>query len=632
MRFLSPFFAVLVGLITSPVVAQDCDGADHTVLAGNLYFSPADLTISVGETVAWVNEGGFHDVNGNISAVSGESFGNPEVFSLPTATGDASGVCMGTHTFTVPGTYNYDCSVGSHAANGMVGTVTVEAAATGCNNDLACNYDSTATSDADCQYNDGTFDFSGGFWLVPINALDADLGCDIQPAVGTIASVVDEVGQPVTVVVDAALETYINGAVADGLLSSLQAILLLSALEQATFSFCGNTMTGIAGINTIVSDWNGQSWSLGDLGLNLAPVSTLDDGCNDPDALNYDPCANPDETLCEFMALECNDPLACNYDSTSTGSTDCNYFDTELFTLGENDFIGLTDFEDCETGYPGAYSLPVPLTQDSTGGPLYLVLFPDVESFLVENGFEIAAQDIATVSLSVCDTVMNYNSLVIGDTDLYWDGMGFSIDVYGSFIAPDSSFPIGCPDPDACNFDACSHPFFSDDCTYIELGPLATAAGDTGMVTMGELDSLTFVATPGDGLTVEWDSECGELIVDGNTATLVGPETGDCEVCVEAENADGCDIESCIIVTVIGGIDSPSNAQWQLMPNPAASELRVVWGGEARAFEVFDLNGRLVQTSTLQTGSQVLDVSSLKPGLYLAGPRGQAPQRLAIQR
>lgn len=632
MRFLSPFFAVLVGLITSPVVAQDCDGADHTVLAGNLYFSPADLTISVGETVAWVNEGGFHDVNGNISAISGESFGNPEVFSLPTVTGDASGVCMGTHTFTVPGTYNYDCSVGSHAANGMVGTVTVEAAATGCNNDLACNYDSTATSDADCQYNDGTFDFSGGFWLVPINALDADLGCDIQPAVGTIASVVDEVGQPVTVVVDAALETYINGAVADGLLSSLQAILLLSALEQATFSFCGNTMTGIAGINTIVSDWNGQSWSLGDLGLNLAPVSTLDDGCNDPDALNYDPCANPDETLCEYMALECNDPLACNYDSTSTGSTDCNYFDTELFTLGENDFIGLTDFEDCETGYPGAYSLPVPLTQDSTGGPLYLVLFPDVESFLVENGFEIAAQDIATVSLSVCDTVMNYNSLVIGDTDLYWDGMGFTIDVYGSFIAPDSSFPIGCPDPDACNFDACSHPFVTDDCTYIELGPLATAAGDTGMVTMGELDSLTFVATPGDGLTVEWDSECGELIVDGNTATLVGPETGDCEVCVEAENADGCDIESCIIVTVIGGIDSPSNAQWQLMPNPAASELRVVWGGEARAFEVFDLNGRLVQTSTLQTGSQVLDVSSLKPGLYLAGPRGQAPQRLAIQR
>ena len=379
-------------------------------------------------------------------------------------------------------------------------------------------------------------------------------------------------------------------------------------------------------------EWNGQSWSLGDLGLNLAPVSTLEDGCSDPDALNYDPCVNPDNSLCEYLAVACDDPLACNYDSTSVGNTDCNYFDTNLFTLGENDFIGLVDDEDCESGYPGAYSLPVPLTQDSTGGPLFFVLFPDVEGFLVENGFEIAAQDIATVSVSVCDTVMNYNSLVIGDTDLNWDGMGFTVDLYGSFVAPESSFPIGCPDPDACNFDACSHPFVSDACTYIELGDLATAAGDTGLVTMSELDSLTFVATPGEGLTLEWDSECGELIVDGNTATLVGPETGDCEVCVEAENADGCEIESCIVVTVLGGIDDPSNAQWQLMPNPAASELRVVWGGETTPFEVFDLNGRRVHTATLQPGSQVMDVSSLLPGLYLAGPRGHAPQRLAIQR
>ncbi|HCZ08455.1 MAG TPA: hypothetical protein DHV07_04970, partial [Flavobacteriales bacterium] len=151
MRFLSFLLVLSFGLQATLTLAQDCNGADHTVLAGNLYFNPADLTISVGETVAWVNEGGFHDVNGNISAISGESFDNPEAFSLPTVTGEAAGVCMGTHTFTVAGTYNYDCSVGSHATNGMVGTITVEAAAMGCNDDLACNYDSTATSNADCQ-------------------------------------------------------------------------------------------------------------------------------------------------------------------------------------------------------------------------------------------------------------------------------------------------------------------------------------------------------------------------------------------------------------------------------------------------------------------------------------------------
>ena len=38
------------------------------------------------------------------------------------------GVCLGSHTFTVEGTYNYDCSIGQHAANGMVATITVNPA------------------------------------------------------------------------------------------------------------------------------------------------------------------------------------------------------------------------------------------------------------------------------------------------------------------------------------------------------------------------------------------------------------------------------------------------------------------------------------------------------------------------
>ena len=68
------------------------------------------------------------------------------------------------------------------------------------------------------------------------------------------------------------------------------------------------------------------------------------------------------------------------------------------------------------------------------------------------------------------------------------------------------------------------------------------------------------------------------------------------------------------------------------MPNPAATDLRVVWTGPTSIFEVFDLNGRLVHTATLQTGTQTIDVSELHPGLHLAGPQGTAPKRLAIQR
>ena len=67
--------------------------------------------------------GGFHDVNGVTSAIGEEE--QPETFSLGAVTGNMDGACIVSHTFTVEGTYDYDCSIGSHAANGMVATVTV---------------------------------------------------------------------------------------------------------------------------------------------------------------------------------------------------------------------------------------------------------------------------------------------------------------------------------------------------------------------------------------------------------------------------------------------------------------------------------------------------------------------------
>ena len=121
---------LLAGSSFSILTAQTvCDSADHTIMAGSNYFNPGSLTLNAGETVAWINEGGFHDVNGIASAITGDPFGNPESFSLPPVQGNSMGVCMGVHTFTVPGTYDYDCSIGTHAADGMVATLTVEAPA-----------------------------------------------------------------------------------------------------------------------------------------------------------------------------------------------------------------------------------------------------------------------------------------------------------------------------------------------------------------------------------------------------------------------------------------------------------------------------------------------------------------------
>ena len=39
----------------------------HYVNSGNFYYSPSNLTINVGDTVTWINDGGFHNVNFDVS-------------------------------------------------------------------------------------------------------------------------------------------------------------------------------------------------------------------------------------------------------------------------------------------------------------------------------------------------------------------------------------------------------------------------------------------------------------------------------------------------------------------------------------------------------------------------------------
>ncbi len=111
-----------------------------------LTFEPANLSIEPGTVVVFENIGGTHNANFDISTVSGESFGNPVAFSFDPVTSDGtSAACIGSHTFDVPGVYTYDCSVGSHAASGMVGTITVGTG--GCTNAASANYNQAADYD-----------------------------------------------------------------------------------------------------------------------------------------------------------------------------------------------------------------------------------------------------------------------------------------------------------------------------------------------------------------------------------------------------------------------------------------------------------------------------------------------------
>ena len=111
-----------LALISSFLLGANAD--NHTVTAGMFYYAPDSLTISVGDTVTWINNGGTHDVNANTNTLTGQSFNNPESFGSPYVSG--IGDVIYTHVFTIEGTYDYDCSYGNHAAEGMVAQIIVE--------------------------------------------------------------------------------------------------------------------------------------------------------------------------------------------------------------------------------------------------------------------------------------------------------------------------------------------------------------------------------------------------------------------------------------------------------------------------------------------------------------------------
>ena len=101
--------------------------ADHTIVMADYYFAPSELTILPGESVAFINVQGTHDINGITNTLTGEPWNNPAEFYLEQTEGTEEGTCMGVVTFNIPGVYNFDSSIGFQAQLGMVGSITVDA-------------------------------------------------------------------------------------------------------------------------------------------------------------------------------------------------------------------------------------------------------------------------------------------------------------------------------------------------------------------------------------------------------------------------------------------------------------------------------------------------------------------------
>ena len=501
-----------------------------------------------------------------------------------------------------------------------------------CADDFACNFDLNGTDP--CNYNTSNQDLSQGFLMgLPFGqyALDPEATCAVQPMNDLQVQMMSDNNSAMMFDVNEDVIAYFEWAVATGAATQDQADQFLMLMTYSSFSFCGDEMeVDIPGMVVVTDTFENGHWYLGDgIGYYLAPLSNAMPGCVDPEAENFNLCALPDETLCIFLPVSCNDPLACNFDETSSSTEDCVYFDTNNFTLNENDFIDLYDLSGCENGYSAWNDMPVPLTQDSLGGPLYFILFAEVEAILIANGYEILATDIANVQMSVCGDTLNYDSQVVGDLDLIWDGYGFPNPTYGGYIVPESSLPAGCPDPNACNFDPCSSPFSADLCTYLELG---TILGDT-IVTSGNTYTYTFEGGE-EGSTYEFGLECGSLEQDGNaTAVLTVDFVESCQLCVEETNVNGCSAITCLTLTSsTSSVMALEATTWTLIPNPANHQVSLTWNGVASDWAIQDQMGREVRRFRINKGINTINTSNLDMGQYIMGPLHGSKQRLLILR
>ena len=98
----------------------------HTVMVGQggaLAFSPANLTIAVGDTVRWVWGSGGHSVVSGTNGSANNKFCSPSNTGCDNPPLSNSGATY-EHTFTQAGTFPYYCSV--HFSLGMTGTIKVQ--------------------------------------------------------------------------------------------------------------------------------------------------------------------------------------------------------------------------------------------------------------------------------------------------------------------------------------------------------------------------------------------------------------------------------------------------------------------------------------------------------------------------
>ena len=502
MRYFVTVLFLMVGL--SVFSQQICLDADVEVLTQNFSYAPAALVVGVGTTVGWVNYSGTHDVNGIASSITGAAFNNPGSFSMGAMSGSAEGVCLGTFTFTVPGLYHYDCSVGNHAAQGMVGTITVgtggcisegalnynEAAEfddgsceyiiDGCTNELACNYNPDATEDDGlCEYPDCSGICGGNSFIDDCGECNASSAA--SPGLSYPVSVTANCGgypiSPMYVISVTAVIGASSFETSDAWIYLQDASgTTVGSVHANPSNYQNTSVTVDFEIPIYVSQLQLCSWwnpaSLISLEFTGAEGCVIDPACTDMQACNYNPDATEDDGLCEYP----EDGYDC--DGNCIIDIDCSGI------CGGNSFID--DCEECNATsiVSAGLSYPVSLTDQCeiySITPMYVISVTAVigASTNTSSNVWIYLQDSSPLTLgSVSATPYNFEITTVTvdfETPIYvsqlqlcswWNPASLiSLEFTGAEGCVIVIDP-GCTDMQACNYNQEAN-LNDDSCLYV---------------------------------------------------------------------------------------------------------------------------------------------------------------------
>ena len=532
-------------------------GPDYTVNSGSYYYTPSILTVQVGETVEWINDGGFHDV----VVTSG-----PVEFSLPACTGPCT---IGSYTFEQPGTYDYICSIGQHAAQGMVGTVIVEGdIQLPCEDETACNF----LALEDCTYPaEGECDCDG-------NVLDCAGVCGGDAVVDSCGECggSDDCTVQVIFQVDMSLasDLIIEGndmrmriSTIDGEYSPSDWYAMVDDDGDLIYKWDLQLAPGVTyGYNFN----NGQSGGAGyEDGDNLDGVcaaglygndrilvgpsedTTLDVvcwescdacpeqifGCTDDTALNYDPTATDDDGSCIYEWPESENLFFSEY---AEGSSNNKYL--EIFNATDSD-VDLSGYSlsSCSNGCdePNTWDYPdnVILEGSLSSGEVYVVCNPSADQYILDECDQTFVylsngDDVFALTQVGSGLVLDVIGLVGEDPGSGWDVAGVSNATKDHTLVRKSSITSGNPlwldNPDteeqgSAGDDADDSEWIvleQNDWTYLGYHEMDGSGGGDECGTEGDVNgdevvNVLDVVTIVNGIVSGVEVECADLNGDG---------------------------------------------------------------------------------------------------------------------